>query len=207
MGRRHDVGMAGFQSVASVAISIRTILERGFAALPAVPNKNTRVRLVRSEDLDTIGTGDLVRPLVTVLLYRVDFNKTMRAAVNANDPSGRRVLPVDLHLLITAWGDNATEEHLLIGRTLQILEATPRLSGPLLDASGEWAALDGIELVLEDISNEDLMQTFYSLTCDFRLSIPYLARIVMIDGLEPSPEERVLTSVAGLRPSLVGATP
>ena len=45
------------------------------------------------------------------------------------------------------------------------------------------SATDNVQLVLEDVSTEALMRTFDSLPGDYRLSIPYVARVVRIDTL------------------------
>mgnify|MGYP000914636632 FL=1 len=41
-----------------------------------------------------------------------------------------------------------------------------------------------MQLLLEEISTEALMRTFDSLPSDYRLSVPYLARVVRIDTAE-----------------------
>ena len=144
-----------------------------------------------------------IERVVSILLYRVDFNKPMRAswsAVGAQD--GNAHLPVDLHYLLTAWAKNPVDEHLLIGRTMQIIEEVGALSGSLLWPTGSWAANEAVQLYLEDIGTDDLVRTFESLTCDFRLSIPYLARIVVISTSDGAGTPEVLTHVQGLRPDL-----
>ncbi|MEV1319963.1 DUF4255 domain-containing protein [Micromonospora arborensis] len=206
--------VAGFRSIAAVGRSIELALSAGFATEEPVETHATRVQLVRTEDFDP-ASPTLVRPALSVLLYRVDFNKTMRASwssVGAVD--GRVYLPVDLHFLLTAWADNAAHEHQVIGRAMQILEELGALSGPLLHPDGDWTPNEAVQLYLEDISTDDLMRTFDSLTCDFRLSIPYVARVVVVSTRDGAPLPDVLTHVQGLRLDLadggartVGATP
>src|SRR5690349_15028186 len=131
--------MAGFGGIASVGRSIELVLNTGFQAVEPVAGETTRAMLVRTEDIDPPALT-LPRPGLTILLYRVDFDKTMRAswaAVSSED--GRMHLPVDLHYLLTAWGDNAEHEHRVIGRTMQLLERPGGLSGPLLQPGGGWA--------------------------------------------------------------------
>ena len=147
---------------------------------------------------EAIGT-----PALSIFLYRVDFNKTMRAAWSAvGHRDGRAHLPLDLHFLMTAWGSNAQEEHTIIGRTLQTLELTPILSGPLLYDIAQWDPNDAIQLVLEEISTEAVMRTFDSLPTDYRLSIPYIARVIRIDG-ERHAAPPVLDAITGITASPV----
>ena len=65
-----------------------------------------------------------------------------------------------------------------------------RLYAPSLPATPEYAGepqaapTDAVQLLLEEISTEALMRTFDSLPSDYRLSVPYLARVVRIDTAE-----------------------
>jgi hypothetical protein len=197
-------GMAGFGGIASVGSSIERVLNAGYQAVQPVPNETTRALLVRTEDIDPPAVA-VPRPGLSILLYRVDFDKTMRAswaAVSSED--GRAHLPLDLHYLLTAWGDNAEHEHRVIGRTMQILERPAGLSGPLLHPGGDWDTGEAVQLYLEDMPTEDLMRTFDSLRCEFRLSIPYVARVVVVSDIDGDPGPPVLTSIRGITPGVGG---
>ena len=176
--------MAGFRSVGAVGKSIEAVLNVAFADDPPVASHATHAALVRTDDLD-LSPGSIISPTpaLSILLYRVDFNKTMRPAWSSlGSIDGHSHLPLDLHFLLTAWADNAEDEHQIIGRVLQALETIGALSGPLLYPTGEWEPDEAVQLYLEDMATDDLMRTFDSLQCDFRLSVPYIARIVMISG-------------------------
>jgi hypothetical protein len=194
--------VAGFGSIAAVGKSLEMVLNARFSASEPITGEHARAQLIQTEDLDP-GSHFLVRPTVSILLYRVDFNKTMRAswsAVGAAD--GNAHLPVDLHYLLTAWADNANYEHRLIGRAMQILEELGSLSGTLLHPDGDWSPNEAVQLYLEDVATDDLMRTFESLTCDFRLSIPYIARVVIVSTSAGTAQPDVLTYVRGIRPDL-----
>lgn len=186
--------MAGFAGIAAVGTSIERLLSRAFVERQPIPGRLARAALIRAEDL---ADDNAIRELignqgVTLLLYRVDFNKSVRAAWSgAGTADGRGHLALDLHYLLTPWADNAEHQHMIVGRAMQALEYTPVLSGPLLhspplplpDYAGEpeTAVTDAVQLLLEEISTEALMRTFDSLPSDYRLSVPYVARIVRID--------------------------
>lgn len=193
--------MAGFRSLAAVGRSIENVLNAAFAAEQPVTGQNTSAVLVRTNDLD-LGVGTLiVPPALSILLYRADFNKTTRAGWSAvGSVDGRSHLPLDLHYLLTAWADNADHEHQIIGRTMQTLEGLGALSGPLLHPMGDWDPNEAAQLYLEDISTHDLMRTFDSLTTDFRLTVPYIARIVVLTGSSEGAAADVTALVTGLRP-------
>jgi hypothetical protein len=192
--------MANLASIAAAGRSIERLLNQGFAEAPLpVPGRTTRAFLVRTEDFDQGNNNSILqRPALSIFLYRVDFNKTMRAAwsgVGFHD--GRAHLPLDLHFLLTPWADNAESEHAILGRAMQCLDATPILSGPLLHASGEWAVNEAVNLVMDEISTEAVMRTFDSLPTDYRISVPYIARVVRLDARQATPTPPVTTVVTG----------
>jgi hypothetical protein len=206
--------MAGFRSIGAVGKSIESFLNVAFSDDPPVASHATQAVLIRTDDLD-LSPGTLISPTpaLSILLYRVDFNKTMRPSWSSlGNVDGQSHLPLDLHFLLTAWADNAEDEQQIIGRAMQSLETVGALSGPLLYPTGEWETGEAVQLYLEDMATDDLMRTFDSLQCDFRLSVPYIARIVMISGsIVPGAAERaepvdvpspdVTTLVAGVLPA------
>ena len=196
--------MAGFRSVSATGRSIRRLLEMRFREDEPITGTPTSVAIVRTEDLEPANLVGLVaRPALTIFLYRVDFNKTMRAAWSAVGlHDGRSHLALDLHFLLTAWADNAENEHLILGRALQAIEDTPILAGPLLMQATDWAANESLQLVLEDVDTEALMRIFDSLPVEYRLSVPYVARVTRIDGRRLPANQRdpdVVTAIVGAR--------
>jgi hypothetical protein len=206
--------MAGFAGIAAVGKSIERLLNAAFEeeqqdANPQrwlVPNKKTKAVLVRTADFEENAVGTSIgSPALSIFLYRIDFNKMMRAAWSAvGSQNGVAHLPLDLHFLLTAWADNAEFEHRILGKALQCLETTPILSGPLLYPSlfTSWAPNESIQIVLEEISTEALMRTFDSLPTDYRLSVPYIARITRLDSRQASLDPPVVTAITGLTPSV-----
>jgi hypothetical protein len=155
--------MAGFTGIAAVGTSIERLLTQAFSERTPIPNKASKAALIRTEDLadDTL-IKNLIGDLgLTILLYRVDFNKTMRAAWSAvGNADGRGYLALDLHYLLTPWADNAEHQHMIVGRAMQALERTPVLSGPTLYSpnlplpayAGEPqnAPTDAVQILLEE---------------------------------------------------------
>ena len=111
-------------------------------------------------------------------------------------------LPLDLHFLLTPWADNAEAEHAILGRAMQCLDSNPILSGPLLHPSGAWAPNEAVHLVMEEISTEAVMRTFDSLPVDYHLSVPYIIRIVRLDGRDTSQRPPVNTAITGSIPAV-----
>jgi hypothetical protein len=195
--------VGGFNSIAAAGKSLERLLTAGFAQLPVpVSSKTTKAVLVRTEDFDSTSISTvIVRPALSIFLYRVDFNKTMRAAwagVTAND--GVPHLPVDLHFLLTPWADNADAESAILGRAIQVLDSTPILSGPLLHQSGDWAPNEAVQVLIDELSTEAVMRIFDSLPADYRISVPYIARVIRIDARRATPSPDVTTLVTGATP-------
>lgn len=205
--------MAGFAGIAAVGKSLERLLNAAFEEEQQdmnqqrwlVPNKKTKAVLVRTADFEENAIGTSIGPpALSIFLYRVDFNKTMRAAWSAvGSQDGLAHLPLDLHFLLTPWADNAEFEHRILGKAMQCLETTPILSGPLLYPSlfTNWAPNESIQVILEEISTEALMRTFDSLPTDYRLSVPYIARITRLDSRHASVDPPVTTAITGLIPS------
>lgn len=171
-----------FQALGAVGLSIKAMIEAGFSARqPIAGGQLTKVVVVRTNDLDLEGDTEIVLPAVSLLLYRVQISPSLAApsAAGALD-GGRTYLPLELHYLVTAWADNAEHEHLILGRVAQLLHAAPVLDGLMLHPSGGWAAQDQLELIFEDLPLADVMRTFDALDVDYRLSLPYLARVVVM---------------------------
>jgi hypothetical protein len=196
--------MANANAIAAVGRSLERLLTLRFAEAPIpVPSRTTRAFLVRTEDFDPKATTSVIqRPGVSIFLYRVDFNKTMRAAWSAvGHQDGRSHLPLDLHYLLTAWGDNAEHEHAILGRAMQCLDGVPVLTGPLLHQSGDWSDDEAIQMLLEEIPTEAVMRMFDSLPLDYRLSVPYVVRVIRIDGRDTRVAPDVTTAIAGVVPA------
>jgi len=148
------------------------------------PGKTTKAVLARTEDFKTGAGGRIKPPALSIFLYRIDFNKAMRAAWSAvGSLDGVAHLPLDLHYMLTPWHPtppSSTDPR----RDDAMPRDDPILTGPLLTADGGWAPNEGVQVVLEDTPTEWVMRTFDSLPTDFKLSVPYLARVVVLDARE-----------------------
>jgi hypothetical protein len=184
--------MADHLGVAAIGLSIVRLLNLCFEENPPLGEGGARVRasLMRTEELDPANRGDdMTSPIVSVFLYRVDVNSHTRAAWSAvGHQDGKVHLPLDLHYLLTPWAANAEFEYRILGQAMECLETTPILSGPLLYPSANWSGGESVQLCIPEMTTEDLMRTFDSLPVDYKLSVPYVARIVRIEASKQSSE-------------------
>lgn len=188
-----------FEVIALAGESIVRYLKTAFAADPPVLDggvaRQISVALADAASLKSIADNPQQgKTSLTLLLYRIDVNRALRATMGMlPDRQGETALPLDLFYLLTAWAPNPTEEHLIIGRAMQALETGRPLSGPsvLTRTSGMTrdVALDDLAVVIDELSNEALMRIFDSLKVEYRLSVPYIARVATIVArdLEPGP--------------------
>jgi hypothetical protein len=209
--------VGGYTSIAAVGKSIERLLTQAFEERQPVPGKAAKAVLIRTEDLaDSLVKSNIGTYALSILLYRVDFNKAMRTSWSAmGHGDGKGHLALDLHFLLTPWADNAEHQHMIIGRAMQAMEATPMLSGPLLYAPAlpptyvdepTASATDTVQLILEEISTEALMRTFDSLPGEYHLSVPYVARVVRIDTRVMQLTPPVVDADIRLRGASGGAT-
>src|SRR5713226_1601835 len=198
--------VASFTAISATGKTIERLLNACFAVDKPHPTKSVKAVLVRTDDFDTGSSSSLIsqkEPALSIFLYRVEVDPVTRAgwaAVGSFD--GRAHLPLDLHYLLTAWADGAEFEQDILGSAMACLETTPILSGPLLYPSSAWEPNEGIQVGPEDVSTDNLMRIFDSLEASYRVSLPYRARVVRIDGLVAVPPPTVTDLIVGSMPGL-----
>jgi Pvc16 N-terminal domain len=195
--------VANFRCISATGKTIERLLNACFLEEQPISDElPTRAVLVRSDDFARPNdAGEIPSRALAVFLYRIEVNKVMRAAWSGvGSFDGQSHLPIDLHFLLIAFGDNAEFEQQILGRAMQCLECTPSLSGPLLYPTADWAPNEAVHLMVEDLGIDSVMRTFDSLAVDYRLCVPYLARIVRIDGRLVAPPPSTSTVIAGLAP-------
>ena len=140
-----------------------------------------------SAGFEVVSSGQLAEenasfdPSVTLYLYRVSFNNQLRNARSQSAPGGTRPLSLDLHYLMTVWASNALHEHMLLAWTMRELNEHPILDMGSLNPEGGWTAEDVVHIVPAELSVEDLMRIWDTLTPAYRLSHSYTARVIRID--------------------------
>ncbi len=193
--------MATSAGIAGVAKSIERLLKLRFGEEePTTGSTPTKVKLVTTENFRRV---DL--PALTIYLFRIDLNRVMRPAWSAAGyEDGRGHLPLDLHFLLTAWAADAEDEYRILGRAMECLEASPILTGPLLNSlnASIWTASDSIQLLVDEVPSESILRLFDLLPVKHKLSVTYLARVLRLDTRPVVPDMPVGTIVEGLIPSV-----
>ena len=202
--------MAGYQALAAVGRSIVDILNAGYARQLPSPARRPTAVLAGTSDFDQVNSSPsaVIRyPAVSIYCYRITIDRETRpgwSAVGAGDGIPR--IPLRMHMMLSAWDQRVENELEWLGLTARILEANSILTGPLLDPTGDWDAGDTIQVVPDELALISMSEAFQALTTDYRLCLPYLAKVVVIDAEGVPTAERVTTvgnhvDVMGGRPS------
>jgi len=192
--------VAGYKALAAVGRSIVDLLNRRFDEILPAGQPRPHAVLAGTVDFDQVNSNPVARiqyPAISVYCYRVSVDREVRpgwSAVASADGIPR--LPLRMHLLIAAWDSVVESELESLGLTAQVLESESILTGPLLHPSGDWAPGDAIAIVADDLALDSMSEAFQALTTDYRLSLPYLARVICLEGRHEAGGEPVATVAA-----------
>jgi hypothetical protein len=128
---------------------------------------------------------------VSIYLHRVEFNTNRRNRPPRISSEGKRYrppTPMDLHFLVTAWGQSAEQQMEIMGWAIRTLQETPELPAGLLNRfAGErgeriFQDSEGVELVGENLTPQDFVNIWGNSLANQQPSISYVARQVLIDS-------------------------
>jgi hypothetical protein len=135
---------------------------------------------------------------LSIYLYRVIENGDMKnRSLDLREKNMLEYPPLSLNLfyLITPLTDKVNTDHLLLGRTMQILYDNAivkgsNLRGDLADTTEE------LRVILNPISIEDITRIWSGFMRPYRLSVSYEVKVVYIDserqkGAEPVRRKRL----------------
>ena len=133
---------------------------------------------------------------MSVFLYRIMVNDAHRTPPGRRSETGELTqtqLPLDLHVILTAWAPEASLQQAIAGWMMRTLEDNRILPPGLLNRPlpGVFRDDESVELLTGDMVTEDLLHLWELLgTGHYQLSVPYVARNVRIES------QRELTSGA-----------
>ncbi len=171
--------------------SIVALLERRFEE--RFPSEGYDFELATTKSLSTGYSAT-----VSLLLYRVEVDANRRHVDLPPTSEGaprRRALGLELRYLLTVWpGEDVDKDHEVLERCIDILERDPVLSGDLLDRSYDWEEQAQLKIVLDSLSNEDMMRIWDSLDASYHLSVPYVVRTIPVGARDAGQGADVLGS-------------
>ena len=141
-------------------------------------------------DFRVLGVGGFdpgITAGVSLFLYRVTINDADRTPPGRRSENGERLrtqLPLDLHVLLTAWGGEPSLQQSVTGWMMRTLEDHPILPPGLLNrrTDGVFRPDETVEIGVGELANEDLFHLWELFQAKYQLSIPYVARNVRIES-------------------------
>jgi hypothetical protein len=177
--------MADYRAVMAVGEAVMNLLRSSYRPEDFNTELEFRTFTARDFSLNTIQNG------VSYFLYRIFPFGVHRTPAGRFDAQGRRmqtILPLELHFLLTVWAQEASLQHAIAGWTMRTLEDSPIFPAGVLSAVAEGAFRPDeiVEIGLAELSNEDLLRIWEVLGQSvYQLSIPYVARPVRIESIQP----------------------
>jgi hypothetical protein len=172
--------MASFTAIYSLGNSIAQYLQKAYPPSLSA-NFSCTFRLVSSTEIATEDQTALDK-VVSIFLHRITLNENFRNATQLQNAATKQpVAFLDLHYLLTYWGTSAQAEQTILGWTVQQLQSSPILDSSILSADGQWDPTESVQLVMADLSLEDILRIWDALGPKYRLSVAYLARVVRLD--------------------------
>ncbi|MFN8468447.1 MAG: DUF4255 domain-containing protein [Caldilineaceae bacterium] len=168
--------MANVLAVHSAINSLVTYLRNSYPD-PPPGGFACKFRLLSSGEMESI---DEAETTITVYLHRVTLNDHMRnkeRSHGATQPS----LWLDLHFMLTIWTSNAPAELTVLAWAMRQLHQNPVLNAAILSPDGGWDVHDVVQVTPAELTNEEVMRVWDRLKPSYRLSVPYMARVVRID--------------------------
>jgi hypothetical protein len=167
--------MANHLAIYSFAQSLRNYLQQSHSAFtPTLPAAVFEV--LSSGRFSTIAET-IQDPSVTIYLHRMTINNHLR-----NTRVGPAVGPLglDLHFLLTVWSNDVEAEYTLMGWAMRQLHHHAYLDRSSLSADAKWAADEVVNLSPAELSSEEMARIWEASHRGYRLSYPFIARVVRL---------------------------
>lgn len=180
--------MANYNAIAALS---ETIINQLRASTQPQGLEDLEYRIFTSRDFSNspISNG------ISLFVYRIFPNGSSRIPAGYLNSAGRkqeRLLPVDVHFFLTIWGGEASMQHTLTGWVMRVMEDNALLTANTINAvaPGTFRRNETVELGLAELRTEDLLRIFEVLMPNgYQLSIPYYARVILLESsLQPVEE-------------------
>lgn len=182
--------MADFRAIMAVSEAIVNLLRVSYR--PDDFNNELEFRVFTSRDFgnNTLQNGASLFPY---RIYANGVSRTPPGRIGTDGQPLRSALPVELHFLITVWGKEASLQNTLAGWIMRVLEDTPSLPAGILNSVVPdcFRPDETLDIALAELRTEDMFRIWDVIGLNvYQLSIPYVARIIQIDSMQPCDFER-----------------
>ena len=184
LGAVHSVGESIVRYLSSAHTAEKQRLGQDVDAANSLPN--CRFEQLSSSKLSLDFAPD--ETLVTLYLFRLSFDKNLRAGVDPlyrSEPKARP-LSLELHYLLTAWSTDSQAEQTLLSWSMLALHKQSLFDRSLLVPSAAWRADETVQVLPSELSHENMMRIWDAMGPSYRLSTSYVARTVRVEtGVGP----------------------
>jgi hypothetical protein len=178
---RGTAELANYPAIAATSQAILSLLEN---ACPRSEFAGARFELYQASNFQSpMDEG------VSLYLYRVGINATIRNMTPRPGPDGKRyrpALPLDLFYMLTSWAKSAVKQQRLLGWCMRTLEDTPILPPGLLNQLQPerevFHPFETVELVCDPLSLQDIANMWEIFRSNLQVSVTYVARMIAIDS-------------------------
>jgi Pvc16 N-terminal domain len=174
--------MSDYTVIAELGDSLVSLLFSELNADPQISgliDSEDRISLESPADLEN---NNSVR--LSMYLYRILENPYMKNRFPVEGTGGKlrkAPLTLDLYYLLTPLVGTPREQQIVLGKTMQILYDRTILEGP--DLSGSLGTSgEEIRVILNPVSLEELTRVWQALEIPYRLSVCYIARVIIVDS-------------------------
>jgi hypothetical protein len=187
--------MSNYGVIRAVSMALRQILWEEFQVDPLVqPIVGSEAAIVFSNPTETARQPS---NRLSIWLYQITENEHMKnqPTVRANGANTERPTPMalNLHYLVTPFATSGELDHLLLGKTMQVLydNATTLLRVPADTIAEE------LRVIFARLTLEELTRVWEALREAYRLSVGYQVRVTQVDSLRTTGFARVIDRIAG----------
>ncbi|MGB8509158.1 MAG: DUF4255 domain-containing protein [Pyrinomonadaceae bacterium] len=175
--------MATFPAIAATGLAVVGLLKDASAETEFA---DLRFDIFQAADFNS---GPPMSEGLSIYTYRVTVNTSRRNMPPSTGPDGRRYrapLPLDLHFLLSPWAKNAVRQLRMLGWAMRELQNVMILPAGLLNHYGPehdtFRPNETVELICEPLSLQDMSYIIEPLKSLQPLSVPYVARMVLIES-------------------------
>lgn len=209
--------VATYKAISAVSKAILGLLQDARGTFePAIPAD--AFKLFHASDFDAPAGGERGLPDgfgVSLCLYRVNINSSMRNAPRKVAPDGNAYgppLPLDLYYVLTAWAKDPERQQRLFGWAMRVVHDVPCLPATLINHHSPdlpepaFRANETVELTLDPLSFQDMTTLWDKLKPKMQTSTTYVARMILIESTQQRIEAGPVQTRA-FRSITAGGTP
>lgn len=186
--------MSSYGVIRAVSLALRQILWQEFTADQLIqPIVGSEEAIVFSNPTET---AQQPSNRLSLWLYQITENEYLKnqPAERANGANAIRPAPMalDLHYLVTPFAPSGELDHLLLGKTMQVLydSATTLLRIPADNIAEE------LRIIFARLTLEELTRVWEALQEAYRLSVGYQVRVSEVESLRTTGYARVIDRIA-----------